>query len=196
MSWAIPSYFIMLTWTGVAAAQSAPVPQALSTEGRPPTSVPERPMVIGAIPASPPRPVAVAPAELGIDEQQQRLADLEMQAAIAAARLRVVQAEQQAQQLQGNVARVNAGIGDVPELVAVTGSRNLVAEFRVGARFVVAADGDWLTPDWRVVKVAPGGVDLVKRNGQRHTALLGQQPVEASAAAPLVPASLGSGPSR
>jgi hypothetical protein len=135
-------------------------------------------MEIGAIPGTPARPVAVAPAELGIDPQQQQLSDLEMQAAIAAARLRVVQAEQQAQQLQGSVARVNAGIGDVPELVAVTGSRRLSAEFRVGARFVVAVDGDWLTPEWRVLTVAANGVDLVKRNGQRHTALLGQQPVD------------------
>lgn len=196
MSLAIPSLALALALSGATPAQDTPVPSYPPTGGPTSSVPPERPITIGSVPSTPSRPVTVAAAEQGIDEQQQQLADLEMQAAIAAARLRVVQAEQQAQQLQGNVARINAGIGDVPELVAVTGSRHLSAEFRVGARFVVAADGDWLTPEWRVIRVVANGVDLIKRNGQRHTALLGQQPVDVALPFSAVPASFGSGPSR
>ena len=81
----------------------------------------------------------------------------------------------------------------VPPLVGIMGSQDrLVAEFLVGSGIRTATEGDYVTSQWRVERIAPGQVDIAGTDGSaRHTLLLGHAapgsgPIQPSG--PVVPA--------
>lgn len=124
-------------------------------------------------------PVAVPPAEAGLSRKALELNGMESELALALKALQLDSANAQRKELNAKISGVREGTNQVPELIGISSARGVYrAQFLAGAAVVDVGSGDWITGDWRIVRIADSGVELARRGSdQRHQVLFGQQPV-------------------
>lgn len=146
-------------------------------------------------------PVEVPPAEAGLSDKSMRLNAMESDLAIALKGLQLDSTNAQRNDLSAKVNGIRQGTNQVPELIGLSGVGGVYrAQFLAGNAMVDVGVGDWVSADWRVVRMSGSGVELAKRGSdQRHQVLFGQRPVSskeiaADIAAAAATATLSSGP--
>ena len=171
-----------------AAAPATPAAKAPLTMNTPVV----QPAPAPATAAPPPAPVAAAPAafapaagaslaipapQASLDETMQNLAGLQAQVATAQVQMQLLSQQTAINQLQKQQGGQATGTSDIPELVGIVGTPgNLEAEFLSSGSLLTARNGEWVTPEWKLVNIMGNGVELTKKNGrERHTILFGHR---------------------
>lgn len=153
---------------------------ALAAPPAPNTAKPTSPVPSTApAAAAAPTPMTVAPADEGLSAEGKQLSELRRETARSTQELQLLTAQGQVQTLRKQMGQVTSGTSDIPELVGLQGARgHMVAQFLSGKSILNAAEGQWVTPDWRLIRVLPNGVVMKKRaGGDEKTILYGHEPI-------------------
>ena len=159
---------------------------AMAADPVPAPAAPAKPNA-GATPATPTQsaPVRPASAQATPDATLEQLTHLAGLTAVEQARLGLDTLTNQRMQMQGAGTQGTPGVpapamppvvrNGEPVLVGLVSGKggNLVAEFIADGAMVQAAEGDWVTPKWRVRHVNPTSVELARSNGRTRVVMLG-----------------------
>lgn len=121
--------------------------------------------------------------------QQQQIDNAQQQ-------LELMQLRMQMNELMKKMQGSSANNAELPMLVGISGAKkNAFAEFYTGGALLQAKPGEWVTSQWRLLRILQNGVVLVKAgSGRSHTLLFGSGTVQGNvqpSAVTAVPAGSG-----
>jgi len=136
------------------------------------------------IPRSRPAPQASAPSAVPaagqsavsqIDAQLIELSNLQRQTERGRAQLELLTTQDQIQEISRRQSGTVSGLSEVPLLVGIMSTRQgVIAEFLSGGAVLQVAQGEMVSPEWRLEKIGTNNVEI-KRSGrsERHVLMFG-----------------------